>query len=95
MNTIYANFRTDWNKNFLGYSAMAIILSTCLGSIAIMSTMMHGNGFAQMVPVFFVVSACSAHNAAILTVQNPGFVLKLLGISVIISLVVLAIGLSY
>ncbi|MFT5890476.1 MAG: hypothetical protein ACI9Y7_000568, partial [Dokdonia sp.] len=55
MNALYTRISTDWNENFIGYSALAIIFSTCLGSIAVMTTMMQGNGFSQMTQVFFVV----------------------------------------
>lgn len=95
MNTIYAKINTEWNENFIGYSALAIILSTCVGSIAVMTTMMQGNGIAQMIQIFFVVAACSAHNASILTVQKPKLVLNLLMISLIVSLLTIAVGLLF
>lgn len=87
MNTMYAKMNEDWNQNFIGYSALAIILSTCIGSIAVMNTMMQGHNLVQMIQVFFVVAACSVHNASILTVQKPSLVLKLLVASLAISIV--------
>lgn len=87
MNTMYAKINQDWNQNFIGYSALAIILSTCIGSIAVMTTMMQGHNLVQMIQVFFVVAACSVHNASILTVQKPSLVLKLLVASLAISIV--------
>ncbi len=93
MNALYTKISTDWNENFIGYSALAIILSTCLGSIAVMTTMMQGNGLAQMIQIFFVVAACSAHNASILTVQKPNLVLNLLITSVMVSLLTISVGL--
>jgi hypothetical protein len=89
MSTLYAKINTDWNENFIGYSALAIILSTCLGSMAVLLTMMKGNGVLQMTEIFIVVSACSAHNASILTVQKPSLVLKLLILSLTISIMVM------
>ncbi|MDP5077817.1 MAG: hypothetical protein NWQ19_06970, partial [Nonlabens sp.] len=86
MNTMYAKINQDWNQNFIGYSALAIILSTCVGSIAVMTTMMQGHNLVQMIQVFFVVAACSVHNASILTVQKPSLVLKLLVASLAISI---------
>jgi hypothetical protein len=87
MNTMYAKINQDWNQNFIDYSALAIILSTCIGSIAVMTTMMQGHNLVQMIQVFFVVAACSVHNASILTVQKPSLVLKLLVASLAISIV--------
>ncbi len=94
MSTLYAKINTDWNQNFIGYSAIAIILSTCLGSMAVLTTMMQGNGLTQMIQIFIAVTACSAHNASILTVQKPSLVLKLLILSVIISILVMLLSIS-
>lgn len=95
MTTLYQNIEKDWNDNFIGYSAMAIILSTCVGSVAIMTSVMQGNGFFQMFQVFLVVCACSIHNASILTVQKPSLVLKLLIASVLISFMVMTFGAAF
>ena len=92
MTTYYQKIEKEWNTNFLGYSAMAIILSTCIGSVAIMTSVMQGNGFFQMFQVFLVVVACSIHNASILTVQKPSFVLKALIASVATSFLVMTLG---
>ncbi|PRP67432.1 hypothetical protein [Nonlabens agnitus] len=89
MSTLYLKINQDWNQNFVGYSAIAIIVSTCLGAFAIMTSMMGETGKLQMFLVFIVVAACSIHNASILTVQKPDTVLKLLIASVVISIVVI------
>lgn len=81
--TLYAKINADFSENYIGYSALAIIASTCLGSIAIMTTLFGGNGALQMFLVFLTVVVCSAHNAAILTVQKPKLVLDLLIISLL------------
>ncbi len=81
--TLYAKINADFSENYIGYSALAIIASTCLGSIAIMTTLLNGNAPVQMFLVFLSVVVCSAHNAAILTVQKPKLVLDLLIASLI------------
>ena len=91
MNTLYVKINTEFNENFTGYSSLAIILSTTLGSIAILTTMMNGNNLVHMFLIFLVVSACSAYNASILTVQKPSFVLKLLILSLLVSLLIIII----
>jgi len=92
--TLYAKINADFSENYTGYSALAIIASTCLGSIAIMTTLMKGNAPLQMFLVFLSVVVCSAHNAAILTVQKPKMVLDLLIISLTINtLIILGNGL--
>lgn len=92
MNALYVKISRDWDENFIGYSALAIILSTCVGSIAVMTTMMQGNGIFQMIQIFLVVAACSAHNASILTVQKPKLVLQLLITSLLVSMMTILIG---
>ncbi|AXT51070.1 hypothetical protein D1818_09610 [Aquimarina sp. BL5] len=92
--TLYAKMNADFSENYIGYSALAIIASTCLGSIAIMTTLFDGNGFLQMFLVFLTVTVCSAHNAAILTVQKPKLVLDLLITSLVVnSLIIIGNGL--
>ncbi|RZS99679.1 hypothetical protein [Aquimarina brevivitae] len=86
--TLYTKLSTDFTENYIGYSALAIIVSTCLGSIAIMATLMNGHNLLQMFMVFLSVVVCSAHNAAILTVQKPKVVFDLLVLSVITNLII-------
>lgn len=93
MSTLYTRINEDWKENFIGYSAIAIIASTCLGSFGIMTSMMNGSGAFQIICVFLVVSACSVHNASILTVQKPKTVLNLLIASLSISATVILINL--
>ncbi|MHA7059856.1 hypothetical protein ACWGOQ_0021690 [Aquimarina sp. M1] len=92
--TLYAKINADFSENYIGYSALAIIASTCLGSIAIMTTLFDGNGLLQMLLVFATVAVCNAHNAAILTVQKPKLVLDLLIVSLLVnSLIIIGNGL--
>ena len=84
------NLQKDFTKNVIGYSALGIILSTCLGSVAIYQIVPYGNGFLPMALILFVVAICSAHNAAILTVQKPSLIFKLLIASSVSSLLIIA-----
>lgn len=95
MNTLYTKINTDWTQNFTSYSALAIIVSTCIGSAAVMSILMQGNTAANMFLVFLVVVGCNALNASILTVQKPKFVLNLLITSLIISTTVIIASLLF
>ena len=88
----YTQFRKDFTENVIGYSAMGIILSTCMGSVAVMATLMHGHGLLQMAVVMGVVAICGAHNAAILTIQKPKLILGLLLSSTLFSTVVIALS---
>lgn len=90
--TTFAKLEKDFVNNVMGYSALGIILSTCLGSVAIMTTLMHGHEFAQMSLVMLTVMVCSLHNAAILTVQKPKLILNLLIFSVIINTLLIIVN---
>jgi len=83
--TTLAKFEQDFTENVIGYSAIGIIVSTCLGSFAIMQILSYGHSFPQMLMVMVVVMLCGTHNAAILTVQKPHIILKLLIASSLVS----------
>ena len=53
--TLYAKIQQDWNEHFTGYSALAIIASTTVGSIAAMFILMNGVEFWQMFQLFLYV----------------------------------------
>lgn len=89
--TAIAKLEKDFSENVMGYSAIGIIVSTCIGAFAIMGTLSYGTGAWQMLLVFLSVSICSLHNAAILTVQKPQLIFKLFMISCIFNSVVVAI----
>ena len=53
--TTFSKIQNDFTHNIIGYSAIGIILSTCLGSAAVMTTLMHGHEMLQMLFVMFSV----------------------------------------
>ena len=65
MNTLYAKLHNDWQEHFLLYAASAIIVSTCLGGLAVFTIFQNGSGIAQMIQLFFVVAICNAVLASI------------------------------
>ena len=90
--TTFSKLQNDFTHNIIGYSAIGIILSTCLGSVAIMTTLMHGHTLLQMVFVMLTVVFCSMHNASILTVQNPELIFKLLVASTLVNVFIIVGG---
>ncbi|RMB56966.1 hypothetical protein EAX61_12950 [Dokdonia sinensis] len=87
--TTYSHLSQEFSKNSLGYSSLGILLSTCLGSIAIMTTLMHGHSFLQMLLVFLTVVVCSIHNGSIITVQKPSLIFGLLTISTVVNVLII------
>ncbi|MEH6406384.1 MAG: hypothetical protein V7767_03810 [Leeuwenhoekiella sp.] len=87
--TLYQKLSNDFAHNYIGYSALGIVPSTTLGSVAVMTTLMHGHTFYQMAVVFAIVVCSMSHTAAILTVQKPQVVFNLLLTSLAVSLMVI------
>ena len=90
--TLYNKLSNDFTQNYIGYSALGIVPSTTLGSVAVMTNLMHGHSFYQMVVVFVIVVCSMAHTSAILTVQKPQIVFNLLLTSIAVSLMVIVAG---
>ena len=88
-----SHIKNDFEKNISGYSSLGIVLSTCLGGISILYILSIGNGLFPMALVLLAVTVCSAHNAAILTVQKPSLIFRLLVLSTVVNLL-LIIGCS-
>lgn len=87
--TALSKLQNDYTRGIIGYSAIGMLVSTCVGSVAVMAALMNGNGFLQMFLVFITVAICSAHNAAILTIQKPSLIFKLLIASLVINVAIL------
>ncbi|MEM9142645.1 MAG: hypothetical protein AAGA86_06630 [Bacteroidota bacterium] len=84
MSTLYFKLNKDWKEHFMLYASVAIIVSTCLGGLAIFSVFQNGRGVIQFIEVMFVVVPCVAVLASILTVQKPKVVLNMFLISLIV-----------
>lgn len=93
--TLYNRLNADFTENFIGNTALAMIVSTCLGSIAVMFTLMNGHGLTQMAMVFTTVVVCSLHNASILTLQKPRMVFNLLILSVVVNALLIFMNLLF
>ena len=89
-NMLYLYFR---NK-YIAYSAVAIILSSIIGSIAIMLSLMQGISTLQMFQVFLSVIICSFVNVSVLTVQHPKVVLNLFLFSLLLNTTIILINLK-
>ncbi len=93
--TLYNKLNADFTENFIGNTALAMIVSTCIGSIAVMFTLMNGHGLAQMAMVFTTVVVCSIHNASILTLQKPKVVFNLLSLSILVNVLLIMLNLLF
>ncbi|GAB5400847.1 MAG: hypothetical protein Aureis2KO_24320 [Aureisphaera sp.] len=92
MKALYNKMSRDWNENFMLYAALSIIVSTCLGSMAVMAIFTHGNALLQMLQIFVVVAVCNALVASIISVQKPKIVLNLLIVSLVVCTILAALN---
>ncbi|MCF4100205.1 hypothetical protein L1I30_00860 [Gillisia sp. M10.2A] len=90
---LYQNLFRDFNEMFIGHAALAIVPSSCLGSIAAMLILMQGHTFGNMFELFIVVTACMIFNAAVLAQLKPKFVFNSLLLSIVVSIVFILINL--
>jgi len=88
----YDQIVEDYKENFYGISSIAIIASTCLGSIAAMMSLFSGNGLLPMFLVFLSVVVCCTHLVAFLSVQKPKIILNLLFLSLIVNTLLIIVN---
>lgn len=82
---LYKDLLTDFENMGLGHSAIGIIASSCLGSIAAMLILINGNNFLQMLQLFIVVCVCMGFNAVVLAQFRAKIILNALIISLVTS----------
>ncbi len=81
MNT-YQKTLNLFEKGFIGNCTLGVLVQSCMGSIAVMSILMHGTNLAQMLQLFIIVSSCMAFNGAVLSQQKPKIVFNILLFSI-------------
>ncbi len=94
---LYNQLYEDFEELFVGYSALAVILSSCIGSAAALVILMNGHDVIQMVQLFLVVVVCMGYNATVLAHLKPKIVFNalILSLSVSIILIVYNVFLRY
>lgn len=90
---LYQNLLEDFKEMYLGYAALAIIASSCLGSVAAMFILMKGHAFINMFQLFLVTAVCLGFNATILAQLKPKLVFNSLIISIAVSFLLIVINL--
>lgn len=89
---LYKVLFKDFEELFMGYSALAIILSSCVGSIAAMTILINGHDTIQMFQLFFVVVVCMWYNTSVLAQMKPKFVWNSLVVSLMASTILIIIN---
>ena len=89
---LYNSLYEDFKKLYVGYSALAIILSSCVGAAAAMVILMNGHDFLQMTQLFIVVAVCMNYMASVLAQLKSKFVFNSLLVSLLVSILLLFIN---
>lgn len=92
MEALYSKFGTDIEDHLMLYVASAIIITTCLGGIAVFYIFQQGNSFIQMTQVFLVTIFCTNVLASILSVQKPKIIMIAFTCSLIVSVLLMIIN---
>ena len=87
---LYKNLLSEYKKELMGYSTLAIIGQSCIGSTAVMFLLMNGISTNQSFQLFLVTIFCLFYNGAVLSQQNAKVSFNLLISSITISLLVIA-----
>ncbi|MGB7786772.1 MAG: hypothetical protein WBL27_11780 [Salinimicrobium sp.] len=91
---LYNTLYKDFEELFVGYSAVAIILSTCVGAASAMVILMNGHDFLQMFQLFLVVAVSMTYLVAVLAQMKPKFVFNTLILSMGVSMLLLLINIA-
>lgn len=90
---LYKLLYDDFEELFVGYSALAVILSSCLGSVAVMLILMNGHDLVQMLQLSAVVVATMWYNTSILAQMKSKFVFNSLIVSLFVSVALILVNL--
>jgi hypothetical protein len=83
--TLYQTTFENFNKNYMGSAAMAVIAQSCLGGAAAMYVLTNGTSIAQMIQLAIIVLACIFVNTSILAQMKHRVVFNLLILSTFLS----------
>lgn len=89
---LYHQYFSVFEKGFIGYCTLGILVQSCLGSVAAMAILQNGTNFINMFQLFLVVVSCMAFNGAVLAQQKPKVVFNILIWSLLLSIVVSALN---
>ncbi|NJY62024.1 hypothetical protein HC174_04545 [Salinimicrobium sp. CDJ15-81-2] len=89
---LYNTLYDDFDGLFVGYSAVAIILTTCLGAAAAMVILMNGHDLIQMSQLFVVLMGAMGYMVSVLAQMKTKFVFNALILSLVLSSILLLIN---
>ncbi len=89
---LYNTLLKDFEELFVGYSALAIILTACAGAAASMVILMNGHDFIQMAQLFLVLVGAMTYLVSVLAQMKPKIAFNSLILSLVISSIILLLN---
>jgi len=86
----YQKYYGRFEHGLFGNCTLGILASSCLGGIAAMAVLMHGNSIGQMIQLFLVVCVSMMFNGAVISQQKPKTIFNLLIVSVVVNTLLFA-----
>ena len=83
--TLYQTSFENFNKNYMGSAAMAVIVQSCLGGAAAMYVLSNGTSITQMLQLAIIVLASVFANTSILAQMNHKVIFNLIILSTVLS----------
>ena len=84
--------KSDFRDNYTFYSSIGILISTMLGSIAIMLVMINGNNLISWIQLGVIVFICGAYNAAVISVQSYKIIFYLIIASLFYNITIITLN---
>ena len=82
---IYQKSFENFQKSYIGFTTLAVIAQSCLGSIAAMYALSNGTSLLQMIQLAIIVLICMSVNTSILAQLKHKTVFNLIILSVLSS----------
>lgn len=93
--SIYKKTYAIFEKEYLMYAMIGVLVSSGLGAAAAMIILHQGHGLFNMIQVGLLVAVCMGYNATILADQKPKIVFNWGILSVVTSIILLFLHLIF
>ena len=92
---MYSKLLADFKEMYMAYIPLMIILSSCIGSVAAMYTLMQERSVLQVIQLTACVIVSMGFNASILAQMKAKFVFNMLLISLLTNILLTIINFGY
>lgn len=91
----YKQLFNNFESGYIGYAGIGMLIQSGIGSLAVMLIAGRGHQLIHMLEMFCIVALCMSYNASVIIQFNRKIAFNLLLISLGVSLLFIAVNLSY